>query len=87
MQVKFDELERCTAENGFARTRLQKENGELLEAVAATEGRDLTAIADLQAEDTVAVIFEADVHATEAESEHEPKSSEDGPSRKRSRLN
>jgi hypothetical protein len=44
-------------------------------------------MADLRAKDTVVVIFETDVHTIEAETGHETKSSEDGPSRKRSRLN
>jgi len=85
MQVKYDEFERCTVENEITRTIFQEENRNLLEAAAATEGWDLMAIADLRAEDTVAV--EADVHATEAKTGHETKSSEHGPSRKRSRLN
>ena len=80
MQVKCDELERCTAS-----TMSQKENRNLLEATAATEGQDLTEIAGLRAEDTVVV--EADVHATEAKTRHETKSSEHSPSRKKFRLN
>jgi hypothetical protein len=66
---------------------LQKEYKDLLEAVAATEGRDLTAIADLLVEDTVVVRLEADVYATEEGTRHETKSSEDSPSKKKSRLN
>ncbi|KAH8790893.1 hypothetical protein F5882DRAFT_517132 [Hyaloscypha sp. PMI_1271] len=85
LKVKYDEFERCTVENEITRTIFQEENRNLLEAAAATEGWDLMAIADLRAEDTVAV--EADVHATEAKTGHETKSSEHGPSRKRSRLN
>jgi len=76
VQVKYDELERCTAS-----TTSQKENRNLLKATAATEGQDLTAIAGLRAEDTVVV--EADVHVTK----HETKSSEHSLSRKKLRLN
>jgi hypothetical protein len=65
----------------------QNENGNLQEAATATAGRDLTAKANLPAQGAVAVIFEADVHATEAKTGHEIKSSEHGPSGKRSRLN
>ena len=81
MKVKCDELERHIAEDEIARTMLQNENSNLLEAVAATEGRDLMAIADLRAEDTVVV------EADEAKTGYETKSSEDGPRTKRSRLN
>lgn len=57
----------------------------MFETTAATKGRDLTAIADLRAKDTVAI--KADVYATEAKTGHETKPSEHGPSKKRSRLN
>jgi hypothetical protein len=86
MQVKCDELERC-AGGEIPRTMFQNENGNLQEAATATAGRDLTAKANLPAQGAVAVIFEADVHATEAKTGHEIKSSEHGPSGKRSRLN
>jgi hypothetical protein len=59
---------------------LQNENNDLLGTSAATEGQDPTAIVELRAEDTVAVIFKADAG-------HKTKSSEEGPSRKRTRLN
>jgi hypothetical protein len=58
MQVKCDEL-----------GRLQKENGDRLEAAAAEEGPDITTIANARAEAT----FKADLHV---ETGHEPKSSE-----------
>jgi hypothetical protein len=85
VQVKRDELGRCTAENEIARTIFQTEIRNLLKAAADTEGWDHMAIADLRAEDTLAI--EADIHATEAKTGHETKSSEYGPSKKRSRLN
>jgi hypothetical protein len=66
---------------------LQKENSKLLEVAIAIERRDLTIIANLRAEDIVAVIFKVDVHATKAEIKHKLKLSEDRPSKKRSRLN
>jgi hypothetical protein len=46
----------------MARIILQNENSELLEAIVATEGRDLMAIVELRAEDTVVVIFKADIN-------------------------
>jgi len=53
----------------------------LLEAVVATKGRDLIAIADLRAEDTIVV------KANKAKTKYKTKSSEDSPRIKRSRLN
>jgi hypothetical protein len=79
VQVKCDELERYVAEKEIARTMLQNKNGDLLGTLAATEGQDPPAIVELRAEDAVAVIFEADAG-------HKTKSSEEGPSRKRTRL-
>jgi hypothetical protein len=66
---------------------LWEDSGNLLAAAAATKGLDLTARADLEVEDTVVVVFEADAPATTEKTRHETKSSEDGPSRKKRRLN
>jgi hypothetical protein len=66
---------------------LWEDSGNLLAAAAATKGLDLTAIADLEVEDTVVVVFKADAPATTEKTRHETKSSEDGPSRKKRRLN
>ena len=74
-------MERHTTEDEITRTILQNENSNLLEVVAATEGRDLMAIADLRAEDTVVV------EVDEAKTGYETKSSKDGLRTKRSRLN
>jgi hypothetical protein len=59
----------------------------LLKVVAAIKGRDFIAIANLQVEDIIAVIFKANIHATKAEFKHKLKLSKDKLNRKRSRLN
>jgi hypothetical protein len=66
---------------------LREDSGNLLAVAAATKGLDLTLIGDLEVKDTVVVVFEADAPATTEKTRHETKSSEDGPSRKKRRLN
>jgi hypothetical protein len=93
MQVKCDELGRLQKENGDRLGAAAAEDGPDITtianaraeatAAAAEDGPDITTIANARAEATAAA---TDLHA-KVDAGHEPKSSEAGPSRKRSRLN
>ena len=57
----------------------------MLEAIAAIEGQGLTAIAGLQAKDTI--VIKVNVYITKAKTRYKTKSSEHSPSKKKLRLN
>lgn len=87
MQVKCEDLERCVVEDDIARTMLQNQNGDLLEAVeAARKGGDPTGAIELLAEDAGAVEFEPNLETIVGDTGHETDSGEDGRTKKRVRL-